>query len=155
MQVRVARWGNSLGLRIPIDIAQRAGLREGARVDVEVEGACRTQAARPAPAVHVLLKEMEDKCSMRYATSADLRVISTGRAIERDAKMLRGHGESFAAVAFDLPSGEQAWAVMLGVSRDGNVDFLTEDEARARGIQFNRYPFFAELVRRALMRFRW
>jgi antitoxin MazE len=38
MQVRVARWGNSLGLRIPKDIAQRVGLREGARVDVEVEG---------------------------------------------------------------------------------------------------------------------
>jgi len=38
MQVRVARWGNSLGLRIPKDIAQRVGLREGARVDIEVEG---------------------------------------------------------------------------------------------------------------------
>ena len=29
MQARVARWGNSLGLRIPKDIALRAGLREG------------------------------------------------------------------------------------------------------------------------------
>ena len=38
MQVQVARWGNSLGLRIPKDIARRAGLREGARVDVEAEG---------------------------------------------------------------------------------------------------------------------
>ena len=38
MQVQVARWGNSLGLRIPKDIALRAGLREGARVDVETEG---------------------------------------------------------------------------------------------------------------------
>jgi len=38
MQVRVARWGNSLGLRIPKDIALRAGLREGTRVDVEAEG---------------------------------------------------------------------------------------------------------------------
>ena len=37
MQVQVARWGNSLGLRIPKDIALRAGLREGARVEVEVE----------------------------------------------------------------------------------------------------------------------
>jgi len=91
---------------------------------------------------------------MRYATSADLRVISAGCAIERDAKKVRGHGESFAAVAFDLPSGEQAWTVMLGVSRDGNVDFLTEDEARARGVQLNSWRFFPELVRRALMRFR-
>jgi len=38
MQVQVARWGNSLGLRIPKDIALRAGLREGARVEVEAEG---------------------------------------------------------------------------------------------------------------------
>jgi antitoxin MazE len=38
MQVRVARWGNSLGLRIPKDVARRIGLREGARVDVEAEG---------------------------------------------------------------------------------------------------------------------
>ncbi len=38
MQVQVARWGNSLGLRIPKEIARRAGLREGARVDVEAEG---------------------------------------------------------------------------------------------------------------------
>jgi len=38
MQVQVARWGNSLGLRIPKDIALRAGLREGVRVDVEAEG---------------------------------------------------------------------------------------------------------------------
>ena len=38
MQARVARWGNSLGVRIPKDIARRTGLREGARVDVETDG---------------------------------------------------------------------------------------------------------------------
>jgi antitoxin MazE len=38
MEVQVARWGNSLGLRIPKEVARRAGLREGARVDVEAEG---------------------------------------------------------------------------------------------------------------------
>src|SRR5712671_6107087 len=38
MQVQVARWGNSLGLRIPKDIARRAGLREGARVEIEANG---------------------------------------------------------------------------------------------------------------------
>jgi antitoxin MazE len=38
MQVQVARWDNSLGLRIPKDIALRTGLREGTRVDVEAEG---------------------------------------------------------------------------------------------------------------------
>ena len=35
MQVRIAKWGNSLGLRVPHDIAARLGLTEGARVDVE------------------------------------------------------------------------------------------------------------------------
>ena len=38
MQVQVARWGNSLGLRIPKDIAARVGLHEGTRVEVEAEG---------------------------------------------------------------------------------------------------------------------
>lgn len=38
MQVQVARWGNSLGLRIPKDIAARTGIREGACVDIEAEG---------------------------------------------------------------------------------------------------------------------
>ncbi len=31
----LTKWGNSLGLRVPRDIAARLGLTEGARVDVE------------------------------------------------------------------------------------------------------------------------
>ena len=38
MQVQVARGGNSLGLRIPKDVAREAGIREGARVEIEAEG---------------------------------------------------------------------------------------------------------------------
>jgi antitoxin MazE len=38
MQVQVARWGNSLGLRIPKDMARQVGLREGVRVDLEAQG---------------------------------------------------------------------------------------------------------------------
>ena len=38
MQVQVARWGNSLGLRIPKHLATQVGLREGVRVDVQAEG---------------------------------------------------------------------------------------------------------------------
>jgi antitoxin MazE len=34
-QRRITKWGNSLGLRVPCDVAARAGLREGARVDIE------------------------------------------------------------------------------------------------------------------------
>ncbi len=35
IQVLIAKWGNSLGLRVPRDIAARIGLTEGARVDIE------------------------------------------------------------------------------------------------------------------------
>jgi len=38
MQIQVARWGNSLGLRIPKHVAARAGLREGSRVEIETDG---------------------------------------------------------------------------------------------------------------------
>jgi antitoxin MazE len=37
MQAQISRWGNSLGVRIPKQIAERAGLREGARVEIEAE----------------------------------------------------------------------------------------------------------------------
>jgi antitoxin MazE len=35
VQLRVTKWGNSLGLRVPRVVAARAGLVEGARVDIE------------------------------------------------------------------------------------------------------------------------
>jgi antitoxin MazE len=35
IQVLLTKWGNSLGLRVPRDIAARLGLSEGARVDIE------------------------------------------------------------------------------------------------------------------------
>jgi antitoxin MazE len=35
VQILLAKWGNSLGLRIPRDIATRMGLTEGARLDIE------------------------------------------------------------------------------------------------------------------------
>jgi antitoxin MazE len=38
MEVVLTRWGNSLGVRIPKDIAVRTGLREGTRVDIEAQG---------------------------------------------------------------------------------------------------------------------
>jgi antitoxin MazE len=67
MQVQVARWGNSLGLRIPKDVAQRVGLREGARVDVEVEGdRIVVSPARPRYVLAELLKGMTPQ-AMREA----------------------------------------------------------------------------------------
>jgi antitoxin MazE len=38
MQVQITRWGNNLGLRIPKDLAERAGLRAGMSVDLAAEG---------------------------------------------------------------------------------------------------------------------
>jgi len=35
-KVQITKWGNSLGLRVPRDLAARAGLCEGSRVDLEV-----------------------------------------------------------------------------------------------------------------------
>ena len=37
-QVQIAKWGNSLGLRVPRDLAARIGLTEGTRVDIETRG---------------------------------------------------------------------------------------------------------------------
>jgi antitoxin MazE len=38
MKVKVAKWGNSLGLRLPKAAADAAGLKAGAEVEVVVEG---------------------------------------------------------------------------------------------------------------------
>ncbi len=36
-RVQVSKWGNSLGVRVPRDVAARAGLTEGTRVDIEAK----------------------------------------------------------------------------------------------------------------------
>jgi antitoxin MazE len=67
MQVKVARWGNSLGLRIPKDVAERAGVSEGTRVDVEAEGErIIISPARPRYVLTDLLKGMTPE-AMRQA----------------------------------------------------------------------------------------
>ena len=38
MKVKVARWGNSLGLRLPKAAVDATGLKPGAEVDVTIEG---------------------------------------------------------------------------------------------------------------------
>jgi antitoxin MazE len=38
MKVKLAKWGNSLGVRVPKAAAEAAGLKAGAEVDVVVEG---------------------------------------------------------------------------------------------------------------------
>lgn len=38
MQVHLSKWGNSLGLRIPKDVARQFHLAEGMQVDLRAEG---------------------------------------------------------------------------------------------------------------------
>jgi antitoxin MazE len=39
MSVTLHKWGNSVGLRLPKSLLEQLGLREGAEVDVKLEGA--------------------------------------------------------------------------------------------------------------------
>ena len=48
MQVGVSKWGNSLGVRIPREVAEQMGLHAGSRVDVALEGS-RIVISRPRP----------------------------------------------------------------------------------------------------------
>ena len=38
MRTHIAKWGNSLAVRLPRDIAERIGLEVGTPVEIEVEG---------------------------------------------------------------------------------------------------------------------
>ena len=48
MNLQIARWGNSLALRVPADVARRFGLREGDTVQAEStpDGALTLRATR-------------------------------------------------------------------------------------------------------------
>jgi len=59
MRANVSRWGNSLGVRIPKDIAGRVGLSEGAQVDIEMENdRIVISPARPRYTLEALLRGM-------------------------------------------------------------------------------------------------
>jgi antitoxin MazE len=67
MQVQLTRWGNSLGMRIPKDLAARLGLAEGAQVEVEAEGdRLVVSAARPRYRLEDLISDL-DHDSLRDA----------------------------------------------------------------------------------------
>ena len=38
MVIKILKWGNSLGLRIPQAFAREAGVEEGSKVDISLEG---------------------------------------------------------------------------------------------------------------------
>jgi antitoxin MazE len=59
VQVQVTRWGNSLGVRLPKDLAQGLGIGEGSRVEMRVErGRIVISVARPVYTLDELLVGM-------------------------------------------------------------------------------------------------
>jgi antitoxin MazE len=59
MRAQITRWGNSLGLRVPKEIAAQIGLKAGARVEITAEdGRIIVSVARPVYSLDELLAGM-------------------------------------------------------------------------------------------------
>ena len=62
MTTQVAKWGNSLGLRLPKAVAQEAGIQDGDAVDVFVQdGAIVIRPAKPRYALDDLVSRITPK----------------------------------------------------------------------------------------------
>jgi antitoxin MazE len=57
MKVKVAKWGNSLGLRLPKAAVEATGLKPGAEVDVTIEGR-ELRVRQPLPIKHYRLEDL-------------------------------------------------------------------------------------------------
>jgi antitoxin MazE len=57
MKVKLAKWGNSLGIRVPKAAAEAAGLRAGTEVDVVVDGGG-LRIRRSIPLTHYRLEDL-------------------------------------------------------------------------------------------------
>jgi antitoxin MazE len=57
MKVKVAKWGNSLGVRVPRAAAEAAGLKDGTEVDVLVDGP-ELRIRRSIPLTHYRLEDL-------------------------------------------------------------------------------------------------
>ena len=59
MTTQIAKWGNSLGLRLPKSVAQQAQIDEGDRVDVSVKnGAIVVRPSRPVYSLEALVSKI-------------------------------------------------------------------------------------------------
>jgi len=63
MDAQIAKWGNSLAVRIPKAVAERARLREGERLEMSVneDGAVVLRPARPSYRLEDLLAAVTDE----------------------------------------------------------------------------------------------
>jgi antitoxin MazE len=57
MRVKIAKWGNSLGLRLPKAAIEATGLKPGAEVDVTVEGR-NLKVSQPLPVTYYRLEDL-------------------------------------------------------------------------------------------------
>ncbi len=57
MKVKLAKWGNSLGLRLPKAAVDAVGLKPGAEVDVTIEGRD-LRVRQPLPIAHYRLADL-------------------------------------------------------------------------------------------------
>ena len=58
MKVKVAKWGNSLAVRLPKAAAEAAGLKPGSELDVTVEGSDLRLTKKPVPIPHYRLEDL-------------------------------------------------------------------------------------------------
>jgi len=59
MRTQIARWGNSLAVRLPRQVTESAGLGEGTMVDIDVvDGVVRVSTARPVYRLADLLAQV-------------------------------------------------------------------------------------------------
>lgn len=72
MRVKIAEWGNSLGLRVPKAVADQLGLKAGSEVDVTLEGgeARLAPVASPSAKKPVALRHREMIEEMRRLMAA-------------------------------------------------------------------------------------
>lgn len=70
MDIQIKKWGNSLGLRIPRQLAESFGWNENSTVEMlEVEGALVIRKKAIAPSLDELLASIPE--DFRYDTDAD------------------------------------------------------------------------------------
>lgn len=68
MQVLIAKWGNSLGLRLPRALAEQLGLAPGQSVEVHAEGnRLVVEASRPRYTLEELLARCDPKAPLPKA----------------------------------------------------------------------------------------
>jgi len=82
MRVQLTKWGNSLGLRVPRDVAARLNLAEGSRVELELDGSGRvimTPARR-----RYTLDELLGQCKPKARLSREDREWTGGKPVGRE-----------------------------------------------------------------------